>query len=149
MGNQVIANQEDFVAVANAIRSKAGTTKDMSFPSEFVSTVNNIEAAAVESVKVTITPDSSKGSSITIYATDINGETISSGVGTSISNSYTIKKNDVIAIIRSGSNSIKNPNIMVSGDYTSILYRSYYAYSGQNYSTRLGVYRIHGDIKIT
>lgn len=40
--NQYIVNTADLVSVADTIRTKAGTSADLVFPDEFISTINNI-----------------------------------------------------------------------------------------------------------
>ena len=39
---KVIAEYEDFMAVADAIRAKAGTTEQLAFPGDFVRVIRNL-----------------------------------------------------------------------------------------------------------
>ena len=162
MSNKIIANQEDFVAVADAIRSKAGSTSDMSFPDEFVSTIESISgeesSGSEEQVTVTIAPSSAKGNAITIYypiedgtytsqAIDIvgSGNIVLTG-GTEIQ----VKKDSVIVLYRAGSSSVTKPTFTIStgsSNVTSIRKTTYYSSLSVAYQSVIAVYLVQGDVK--
>ncbi len=59
----VVCNKSDLVSVANAIRTKSGTSGDMNFPQDFVDGVSGIEAGGggmnIDTCTVTINNQSS------------------------------------------------------------------------------------------
>lgn len=56
MANDYFANTSDLTAVANAIRSKGGTSGNLTFPSGFVSAIQDIKAGTEEKTgNVTLT----------------------------------------------------------------------------------------------
>lgn len=54
MAEEYLANKADLTAVANAIRSKGNTTSQLTFPSGFVSAINNISAAPTATLNVAL-----------------------------------------------------------------------------------------------
>ena len=60
MGELILANKSDFVALADTIRAKTGSTDQMSFVSGFINGINSIEnGSAIETCVLTCTRDSS------------------------------------------------------------------------------------------
>ena len=64
-----LTNVTDLTAVANAIRSKGGTTDPLVYPDGFVTAINNIQASSgsVDTKVNTVTPD--------IYNIDVDAQT--------------------------------------------------------------------------
>ena len=54
MAEEYLANKADLTAVANAIRSKGNTTSQLTFPSGFISAINNISAAPTATLNVAL-----------------------------------------------------------------------------------------------
>lgn len=66
----------DLTSVANAIRTKGGTSAQLAFPSEFISAINAISGGGGEAVVVTETPDIAGGTVKEITAVDISNDTV-------------------------------------------------------------------------
>lgn len=65
----------DLTSVANAIRTKGGTSASLAFPSGFITAINNISGGGTAAISVVDTADSGGGTVRTITALDISDTT--------------------------------------------------------------------------
>ena len=71
-----IATDTDLTAVANAIRTKGGTSESLEFPSEFVAAIENIPSGGGGAITIEDTADSAGGTVRTITAVSLAGDTV-------------------------------------------------------------------------
>ena len=71
-----IATDTDLTAVANAIRTKGGTSENLEFPSEFVTAIQNIPTGGSPAIGIDDTQDSAGGTIRTITAVSLAGDTV-------------------------------------------------------------------------
>ena len=71
-----IATDTDLTAVANAIRTKGGTSENLEFPSEFVTAIQNIPTGGSSAIGIDDTQDAAGGTVRTITAVSLAGDTV-------------------------------------------------------------------------
>lgn len=97
---QLLCDANDMTAVADAIRTKAGSTAVLSFPNGFVSAVNGIQTGGLEQSTVTIQSSDYTGGNVTLAYVNTDGSTVSYSQSVSITlpYSFTTIKNSLIRI---------------------------------------------------
>lgn len=100
MATEYLTNDTDLKAVADAIRTKAGSTAALFFPDGFVSAVNGIQTGGLEQSAVTIQSSDYASGNVALVYVNTDGSTISYNKDVSITfpYSFTTIKNSLIRI---------------------------------------------------
>lgn len=123
MSEFIITNRDDFVAVADAIREKSGTSEPLVFPEGFTSAVEGLQIAGAPDPAV-LTVTNSKSSTSYKYWYYTNGAAAWSDVATvaaSSTLSLDLKVGDTIILLMQGSRSTSS---------TSTAYKAAYEITG-------------------
>lgn len=92
MDEKYIADKADFVAVADAIREKAGTSDELSFPAGFVEAVGGI-SGGIETVEVAISPHK-----VTLEVQYMNANGEAASIVTDTRTTITVMKNSIMFV---------------------------------------------------
>lgn len=133
-----LATDTELISIADAIRTKLGTSDELSFPNGFTSAINNISDSGISTIQVTVIPDSDPNNT-TYHELGLPQVLTSSGY---IGN-FTINDLDTSTVFQL----VKSPSQLYIDlfDEHGIIT----AVSGEIDSLGHGDYRINGDCTIT
>lgn len=123
----------DLTSVANAIRTKGGTSAQLAFPEEFVTAINAISSSC-EAVSVVDTPDGNGGTIRTITSVDISDTTAKAADVASGKYFYTSAGVKTLGI-SSGTATTDLPSTYQKVEYLGVTQNCYIDLGARSYAT--------------